>query len=211
MTHRITTPPAEEALESFLPLSEARKACLVYNTTHDARIKRYRRAAVEDAEFESRCSILPQTIEATFIAPRSKIKNFGMEQSVHDPDGIRKAFRLPRGHVVSITSILFIDASGEDSTAIPQEDYVIESGKFLRWRDDIQWPDDSDHAFVRIVYEAGIVTDVASPQFDSLRLAVEEILAAKWDAKGGSYKMPTSAQRVLRPLRTSLTYVPGTR
>lgn len=210
MAHTITTPVSEEDLEAFLPLDRVRKSCLVQNTIYDSRLKNYRRAALDDAVSFARSSLLPQTITATFRTPYIGTKNFGIERRVVDLDGIHVAFRLPFGPVRAINSIHFLDASGAEAELKDPSGYLLEANKFVRWASDIEWPVAAERPIVRVVYATGLFPDPpAHFNWDTVRVAVEEIMIAKWDARGGNYKMPSTATNALAPLRTSRTYVPG--
>lgn len=205
MNTTITVPPTDEALERFLPLVRVRALCFVSHSRQDELLADYRRAAFDDGQQEARASFLEQTIVATFRSPYLASKSFGLELKVVDPDAVQGAIRLSRGPVISVTGIRFLDSGGADMEEVSTGDYAMEAGKFLRWGKVFEWP--SERPTFSITYKAGFPPD--SPKLASLRVAVGELIAAKWDAQGGSYAMPTTAKRAFHALRGSRTYLPG--
>lgn len=211
MTTSTITPVTDDALEAFLPLARARSLCFVNNNRQDDTIKDYRRAAFADGCFLSRSSILPQELSVTYRTPYPTVKNFGIEAKVVDLDGVRSVVRLPNGPIISVDSVTFLDASGALKEVLPGDKYILEESKFLRWNAHFEWLDwlcKLSRPMFTIRYHAGFVD--SDPRLASLRVAVGEVLAAKWDAQGGNYKMPTSARYAFNSLRGSRTYLPAT-
>lgn len=205
MNKTILTPPTESELLAFLPLARAREACFLTHTRSDATLKDYIRAAYDDAQGEAQSSFLQQRIRATFTTPYASTKSFGLECKVVDPDGVQNSFRLPLGPVKEIEKITFLDSSSEEAEEITPDNYRIEGGKFVMWNAKLSWP--SERPSFSVVYKTGFAAD--DPRLATIRVAVLEVLAVKWDAKGGNYAMPTSARRVFHSMRGSRTRNPG--
>ena len=210
MTYSILTPVTDEALEAFLPLARVRDLCFVNTTRRDEVLKDYRRAAFADGCTLSRSSILPQTIRVVYRTPYPTVKNFGIEAKIVDLDGIRSLARLPLGPIISITSVTFLDPSGVAKEVVPSDKYMVEGNKFVRWEAHLNWLDwlnKVSRPMFALQYVAGFQAN--DPILASLRVATGELVAAKWDAQGGEYKMPTSAKWAFNSLRGSRTYLPG--
>lgn len=204
MNKTILIPPTEAELLAFLPLARAREACFLTHSRQDETLKDYIRAAYDDAQDEARASFLPQTIRATFTTPYGDVKAFGLETKVVDLDGVQGSLRLPLGPVRGVTKISYLDRSSQPAEDIATEHYRLD-GKFLYWNNDFRWA--NDRPSFAVEYIAGLPD--AHPKLASIRVAIFEVLAVKWDSKGGNYAMPTSARRVFHSLRTSRTRNPG--
>lgn len=204
MTTTVLTHATDEALEALLPIERVRKLCFVNNTRLDEELKDYRRAALDEGQDEARASFLPQTLLATFRVPYAASAMFGMEGKVVDLDGVVSVVRLHRGPIISVSAVHFLDEGGEQMEVVDQTSFAVESGKFVRWSEGFRFPNRPSFA---IQYLAGYPTN--HPKLAAIRVAVGELIAAKWDAKGGSYVMPTSARRVFHAMRGSRTYLPG--
>jgi hypothetical protein len=207
MTSVILTPPTENELLLFMPLVRLRDACFVSNSSQDAQLKDYARAAYDDGLSEARSSFLPQTIKAIFRTPYATTKAFGLEGKITDLDGVQGAFRLPHGPIISITHIKLHDESGQVAETISADNYTLESNRFIRWSKDFTWNTVAVRPSFEVVYQAGLLP--SDPLLTKVKIACLELLAAKWDAKGGNYTMPTTARRVFHSMRTSRTYVPS--
>lgn len=137
-----------DATEEPITLAEAKLHLRVDHSADDQLIGALITAARQAAEERMQRSILPQTWE-------KRLDLF--------PSGIE----LPRGPVVSITSIKFLDTAGALQTLDPADYQLDNTSDYLGWvvpAVDVDWPDTQENInAVRVRYLAGWANPAAVP------------------------------------------------
>lgn len=156
---RIVTPPATEPVT----LAEAKLHLRVDGTDEDALITRLISAAREQAEQELDRSVAPQTLQLMLDA---------------FPAG---AIRLPRGPVISVTSLQYVDEAGVLQT-VGGANYALDDAQIDAWllpAYGFDWPATRDEAnAVRVTYTAGWASCPAAVQ-QWVLLAVGTLYASR--------------------------------
>ena len=217
MQSRLIEPPV---LEPFT-LAEVKTALRVTHNIQDDYIWTLAKSARRMCEDAARASISPQRWLTAYRAPNRRGDEFGLTDSITDPERILTRMVLPRQPVIDVLSLELVAANGADRIQFQPNVHYFFDPLFgqVTWvdRDVLRMITDPFYPTIEVHYACGfpvlnpgatnpLVADRTQRQVqcdDYVREAIFIVAAAGYDdPDGGMSKIPDRAIQLLRPLWT---------